>query len=140
MKNSKLLNIVLAATLVLSNVACACVSAAASDPNAGASEHLHAASNDVMGEMPCTHHECEGCDDLQVDCAGPDFIVASAESENLATRLAQVDFDSSDLEFVYSGTDPPSFQIPHQPTLTGRSAAAARPLDTPVLRNDQLIE
>jgi hypothetical protein len=142
MKKSKLLSIVLANALVLSNIACACAASAmaASDYDPGATEHHHAASSDVTGAMPCAHHDCEGCEDLQADCAAPDFIVASAERDNRATLLAQIDFDSSDLEFAYSGTDPPSFYSPYQQTLLWGSAAAALPLDTPVLRNDQLIE
>lgn len=142
MKASKLLSIVLATALVLSNIACACAASAmaASGYDPGATEYHHAASSDVSGDMPCAHHDCEGCEGLQADCAAPDFIVASAERDNRATLLAQIDFDSSDLEFAYSGTDPPSFYSPYQHTLLWGRAAAALPLNTPVLRNDQLIE
>ena len=142
MKKAKLLTIVLATALVFSNIACACASSVvvASDDAPEVSKHHHAASSDAMDDMPCAHHDCEGCEDLQVDCGAPDFIVVSAERDNRATLLAQIDFDSSDLELVYSGTDPPSFYLPHQHTLVWGSAAAALPLDTPVLRNDQLIE
>lgn len=139
MRKSKLFTTVLATALLLSNIACACASSAmvASNHDPGASEHHHAASSDAMGDMPCAHHGCEG---LEADCDAPDFIVASAERDNRATLLAQIDFDSSDLELVYSGTDPPSFYLPHQHTVVWGSAAAALPLDTPILRNDQLIE
>ncbi len=142
MRNSKLLTVVLAATLVFSNIACACASSAvaASDQNASATEHHHAASNDSVGDMPCAHYDCDGCEDVQVDCGASDFFVASAERDNRATPLAQIDFDSSDLELVHTASDPPSIYLPHQHTVVWGSAAAALPLDTPLLRNDQLIE
>ncbi len=148
MRGSKSLTAVLAVALLLSNMACACASNAAAgggtDSVSGSdpvkSEHHHSASEGTTGDMPCAHHDCDGCEELQDTCTTPDYIPVSAERDSRATASAQVDLDSSDLELIFPGTGPPAYSSFSQLELAFDRIATVVPPDTPVHRKDQLIE
>ena len=142
MKRSKLITVVLAAALMLSNIACACaLSAIASESgNSSQTSHHHAASDDPAGGMPCAHQDCDGCDDIQDACPTPDYTVVSAERDIRVAALIEVDLDNGDLDLIYTGVDPPW----HPPTLRLDppldSVVAVYLPDTPINLKDQLTE
>lgn len=142
MKKFKLLNVVLAAALMLSNIACACASSAvASQGNeSNQSAHHHAASDDPASSMPCAHQDCDGCDELQDTCATPDYTIVSAERDNRVATLTEIDADSSDLNLIYTGVDPHWHTRIFQLALPIDGVVAVLLPDTPVNRKDLLIE
>ena len=113
MIGSKSLTAILAVALMLSNMACAYVSTSVAGDSSGPGqkEHHHSALDGTTGGMPCAHHDCAGCEDLQGTCTTPDTIPVSAERDSRATAPAQFD-----------------------------GIAPVVPPDTPVHRKDQLIE
>lgn len=141
MKRSKVLSVLLAVGLLLSNVACACASNAMSRlTTADETAHHHNAADESMGDSPCAHTGCDDCADLEDSCTTPSYAAASAERDMRATLSAQEPPDSGDLEFIAPGSDPPW----HTPARLVAPEIAALvtplPLETPVQRKDQLSE
>ncbi|WOJ98139.1 hypothetical protein R0137_06075 [Congregibacter brevis] len=142
MRNSKLFTVVLAAALMLSNIACACVSSAVASESSNSSQTSdhHAASDNPAAGLQCAHQDCGGCDELQDSCATPDYTVVSAERDIRVATLTEINLDSGDLDLIYTGVDPPWYPRTFRVAPPLDSVVVVRPLDTPINRKDQLTE
>lgn len=142
MRSTKLFTVVLAAALMLSNIACACASSAVPSESSNSSQtsHHHAVSDDPAGGMPCAHQECDGCDQRQDTCATPDYTVVSAEREIRVATLTEIDLDSGNLDLIYTGVDPPWNPLTLRLAPPVDSVVAVDRPDTPINRKDQLTE
>jgi hypothetical protein len=142
MRNSKLFTVVLAAALMLSNIACACASSAVASESSNSSQtsHHHAASDGPAGSMPCAHQDCDGCDELQDTCATPDYTVVSAERDIRVATLTEIDLDNGGLDLIYTGVDPPWHPRTLRLAPPLDSVVAVYLPDTPINRKDQLTE
>lgn len=142
MRNSKLITFVLAAALMLSNIACACTSIDVAGESSSSSQiaHHHATGDDPAGGITCAHQDCDGCDELQDTCATPDYTVVSAERDNRVATLTEIDLDGGDLDLSYTGLDSPWHPRTLRLAPPVDSVVAVYLPDTPINRKDQLTE
>lgn len=137
MKTSKLFTAVLAAALMLANMACACASAAPGNDAAG---HQHAAMQDSSEHAPCHHQECQGCDVLLDRCATTEYSVLSGDRDSRLVGANPSNLDDPELELAFLDTGQPRASPPNHALIARYTPALLRRADTPIRRKDQLAE
>jgi hypothetical protein len=143
MGRSKLLTVVIATTLMFSNMACAC---APGDMSAEpATAHHHVTSQSDVENTPCSHQDCEGCGDLLESCTTADDSLTTVDRDArlLPPQKPDPDVPDSgglDLDIAFLDTGPVWRALPEHISWTSPLTTVSRVADTPVQRKDQLTE
>ena len=122
-------NMILIATLVWTNVACACAAENPVDPDRASGAHAH---HEMAAAVPCDHDTCEGCTAASASNIIEHKLVGSTKVTD-ADDL-QVDGDALGvceipaLSIPPPASDPPGHQV------------LASIAETPITRHDTLLE
>ena len=143
MGRSKLLTVVIATTLMFSNMACAC---APGDMSAEpTTAHHHVTSQSDVENTPCPHQDCEGCGDLRESCTTADDSLTTVDRDARLLPPQKPDPDvpdpgGPDLDIAFLDTGPAWRSLPGQISWTSPLTINPRVADTPIQRKDQLTE
>jgi hypothetical protein len=137
MKRSNLLTVAITVALLFANPACAC---AASDRDAEAVVHHHAAGLDSGHDAPCRHQDCQGCDQIVDRCSTPEYCLTCGDRSTHLPAPPQADPDGPDLHLATldTGQTWSASKVPNEPLPLATSDLRAT--DTPIRRRDQLTE